>query len=79
MECIGKILAREGGGSIGVLLSIMFLASATAYSEHKHLGLSLLTGLKKMQQYSGAGKNSRTMVDALLPAFEGLSKDFNLE
>lgn len=57
----------------------MFLASATAYNEHNHLGTSLLTGLKKMQQYSGAGKNSRTMVDALLPAFEGLSKDLDLK
>lgn len=73
MEVIGKILAREGGGSIGVLLSILFTASANAYTEESGLGVALLEGLKKMQEYGGAGKGSRTMVDVLLPAFEKMS------
>lgn len=57
----------------------MFIASANSFGEGKSLGLALLEGLKKMQQYGGAGRGSRTMVDALQPAFEAMSSNRGLK
>lgn len=43
----------------------MFIASANSFGEGKSIGLAFLEGLRKMQEYGGAGRGSRTMVDAL--------------
>lgn len=43
----------------------MFIASANSFGEGKSIGLAFLKGLRKMQEYGGAGRGSRTMVDAL--------------
>ena len=50
-----------------MLLSIFFIASANFYEsgDKVSLGKCFLKGLKKMEEYGGAGKGSRTMVDAL--------------
>ncbi|KIO76585.1 dihydroxyacetone kinase [Pedobacter lusitanus] len=71
---IGRILAREAGGSSGVLLSILFTAAGNAYSKAPDLGKSLLEGLQKVKDYGGAKAGDRTMIDALEPAFEALAK-----
>lgn len=70
---IGRILAREAGGSSGVLLSILFTAAGTAYAKSPDLGKSLLEGLQKVKDYGGAQTGDRTMIDALQPAFESLA------
>jgi dihydroxyacetone kinase len=76
---IGRILAREIGGSSGVLLSILFTRAGNSYKKKKHLGKALLEGLEKMKEIGGASEGQRTMVDAMQPAFEVLSEDGNLE
>lgn len=70
LSTIGRILAREAGGSSGVLLSILFTAAGTAYSENPDLGKALLAGLQKVKDYGGAALGDRTMIDALQPGFE---------
>jgi ATP-dependent dihydroxyacetone kinase len=70
---IGRILAREAGGSSGVLLSILFTAAGNAYSKESDLGKALSEGLQKVKDYGGAQQGDRTMIDALQPAFEALA------
>jgi len=72
---IGRILAREAGGSSGVLLSILFTAAGNTYSKDPDLGKALLNGLQKVKDYGGAKVGDRTMIDALEPAFESLAKN----
>ncbi|MGY0036549.1 DAK2 domain-containing protein [Pedobacter sp. NJ-S-72] len=72
---IGRILAREAGGSSGVLLSILFTAAGHTYSKDHDLGKALLNGLQKVKDYGGAKVGDRTMIDALEPAFESLAKN----
>ena len=68
---ISKILAREMGGSSGVLLSIMFSSMANSLkSGDKSLVKALDAGIKSIQEYGGASKGDRTMLDALIPACE---------
>ncbi|QNK64052.1 dihydroxyacetone kinase subunit DhaK [Pedobacter sp. PAMC26386] len=71
---IGRILAREAGGSSGVLLSILFTAAGNTYSKDGDLGRALLDGLQKVKDYGGAKVGDRTMIDALEPAFEALAQ-----
>jgi ATP-dependent dihydroxyacetone kinase len=74
LQTIGRILAREAGGSSGVLLSILFTAAGRTYSAaHPDLGAALLAGLQKVKDYGGAKVGDRTMIDALQPAFEALA------
>ncbi|SEB14341.1 dihydroxyacetone kinase subunit L [Pedobacter hartonius] len=75
---IGRILAREAGGSSGVLLSILFTAAGNTYSKDPDLGKALLEGLQKVKNYGGAEKGDRTMIDALQPAFEALANHESL-
>ncbi|EHH69578.1 dihydroxyacetone kinase subunit DhaK [Gluconobacter morbifer] len=67
-ETLGRLLARNAGGSSGVLLSIMF---ATA-GQKKAWREGLETGLERMQKYGGASLGDRTMLDALFPAIAAL-------
>ncbi|MBW2960610.1 dihydroxyacetone kinase subunit DhaK [Mesonia aestuariivivens] len=76
---IGRILARETGGSSGVLLSIMFTRAGNAYKESEHLGKALNEGLQKMKEFGGAEEGQRTMIDALQPAFTILAEGGSLE
>jgi ATP-dependent dihydroxyacetone kinase len=71
---IGRILAREAGGSSGVLLSILFTAAGIAYSTNPDLGKALLAGLQKVKDHGGAALGDRTMIDALEPGFESLAQ-----
>lgn len=73
LESIGRIFAREAGGSSGVLMSILFTGAANGYEQTHNWGKALLAGLKKMEQYGGAKVGDRTMIDALDPAFSALS------
>lgn len=76
---IGRILAREAGGSSGVLLSILFTAAGNAYTKDGDLGKALVEGLNKVKDYGGAQKGDRTMIDALEPAFVALDNKQSLE
>ncbi|MBS1034018.1 dihydroxyacetone kinase subunit DhaK [Gluconobacter cerinus] len=67
-ETIGRLLARNAGGSSGVLLSIMF---ATA-GQQQDWRSGLEAGLDRMHRYGGASQGDRTMLDALFPAITAL-------
>ncbi|PZP52446.1 MAG: dihydroxyacetone kinase [Pseudopedobacter saltans] len=78
LSSIGGLLAREAGGSSGVLLSILFFGAGEQHKTEKHWGKSLLKGLEVMQSYGGAQIGARTMVDALEPALKALADDQTL-
>ena len=78
LQTIGRLLAREAGGSSGVLLSILFTAAGNAYAKDADLGAALLAGLQKVKDYGGAKAGDRTMIDALQPAFEALAAGENI-
>ena len=67
-ETLGRLLARNAGGSSGVLLSIMFATAGqnTAWRD------GLEAGLERMHRYGGASPGDRTMLDALFPAIAAL-------
>ncbi|MFM9271090.1 dihydroxyacetone kinase subunit DhaK [Halomonas elongata] len=69
---IGQLLARDMGGSSGVLLSILFTAAGCALERGDNPGEALAAGVRKMQEYGGARPGDRTMLDALMPAIESL-------
>ena len=68
-------MTRGMGGSSGVLLAIFFAAAA---QESKSWPDALQAGLKKMMEYGGAKPGDRTMIDALKPAIDALSKSEDL-
>ncbi|RJS94176.1 DAK2 domain-containing protein [Salinisphaera sp. Q1T1-3] len=72
-EEIGDLLAYDMGGSSGVLLSILFTATAAGLADGATLGEALTRGIARMQAYGGAAPGDRTMLDALMPAAEALS------
>ncbi|AQS89344.1 dihydroxyacetone kinase [Neoasaia chiangmaiensis NBRC 101099] len=67
---IGRLLARNAGGSSGVLLSIMFAAAG----QQDDWRAGLQAGVRRMQDYGGASEGDRTMLDALIPAVAALQK-----
>lgn len=75
---IGDVLARAMGGSAGVLLSIFCTATAVALREQTAPADALARGADKMQEYGGAQRGDRTLLDALLPAIETLQDDQSL-
>ncbi|WP_280570313.1 dihydroxyacetone kinase subunit DhaK [Chromohalobacter sp. 296-RDG] len=74
---LGQCLATGMGGSSGVLLSILFTATATAL-EQRNLVDSLWQGVERMQTYGGAQPGDRTLLDALIPALQALQNDGTL-
>ncbi|MDA3919836.1 MAG: dihydroxyacetone kinase subunit DhaK [Salinisphaera sp.] len=75
---IGDILSLEMGGSSGVLLSILFTATAVALREGATAADALARGADKMQEYGGAQRGDRTLLDALLPAIGALQDSQSL-
>lgn len=71
---LGNVLARDMGGSAGVLLSILFTAVATALRGDQAFGDALAAGIARLQAYGGAGRGDRTLVDALAPAADALAE-----
>ncbi|MBK0329285.1 dihydroxyacetone kinase subunit DhaK [Rhodobacteraceae bacterium F11138] len=71
-RAIGLELSQTMGGSSGVLLAIFFAAAGDASSSGLPMKDALQTGLARMRQIGGANPGDRTMVDALLPALDGL-------
>ena len=69
---IGHILSRVGGGSSGVLLATFFTAAAAALNKDASLPKALQAGLRRMQDYGGARRGDRTMIDAMQPAIEAI-------
>ncbi|MDW5376130.1 dihydroxyacetone kinase subunit DhaK [Halomonas sp. HP20-15] len=72
MNGIGELLARDMGGSSGVLLSIFATAAGAALGRGKPWGEALGAAVEGMQHYGGARPGDRTMIDALVPAIEAL-------
>ncbi|OLO08176.1 glycerol kinase [Salinicola sp. MH3R3-1] len=75
---IGQLLARDMGGSSGVLLSILFTTAGASLDRSGELANALAAGVEKMQAYGGAGLGDRTMLDALIPAIESLQRGESL-
>ncbi|MDI7861750.1 dihydroxyacetone kinase subunit DhaK [Rhizobiaceae bacterium n13] len=74
LAAIGGILSTSMGGSSGVLLSIFFTSASKAMAEKADIAAALAAGLDRMTFYGGAKTGDRTMVDALQPALEALSR-----
>ncbi|HVI27881.1 dihydroxyacetone kinase subunit DhaK [Hansschlegelia sp.] len=72
MTALGHILSRIGGGSSGVLLAIFFMAAGAGLKQDPSFPSALRAGLKRMQDYGGARRGDRTMIDALEPAIDEL-------
>ena len=72
-RAIGLELSQTMGGSSGVLLAIFFAAAGDASSSGLPMKDALRAGLDRMREIGGANPGDRTMVDALLPALEGLN------
>lgn len=72
LSAIGQELSQTMGGSSGVLLAIFFAAAGDAMSNGRTLIDALKGGLERMQEVGGAQIGDRTMIDALLPAFDAL-------
>lgn len=75
---IGDLLARDMGGSSGVLLSILCTATAVALRDGHGVADALAVGVDKMQDYGGAQRGDRTLLDALIPAIEALQQGQSL-
>ncbi|WFF43202.1 DAK2 domain-containing protein [Salinicola endophyticus] len=75
---IGACLARDMGGSSGVLLSILFTAAGAELAENDDLAAALAVGIERMQRYGGAAQGDRTLLDALIPAVETLREGGDL-
>lgn len=71
-RAIGQELSQTMGGSSGVLLAIFFAAAGDASAGGEDIVGALKAGLDRIQQVGGARPGDRTMVDALMPALEGL-------
>lgn len=69
---IGELLARDMGGSSGVLLSILATAAGAALGQGSAWGEALGDAVERMQHYGGARPGDRTMIDALVPAIDAL-------
>lgn len=72
-RAIGLELSQTMGGSSGVLLAIFFAAAGDASSAGMPMKDALQAGLDRMREIGGANPGDRTMVDALIPALDGLS------
>ncbi len=71
---ISDAMTRTMGGSSGVLFAIFFSGASQAASAGAKWPAALQAGLDKMMAYGGAKPGDRTMVDALVPALQALSK-----
>jgi dihydroxyacetone kinase len=70
-------MTRTMGGSSGVLLAIFF--AAAAQNAGARWQDALQAGLARMMEYGGAKPGDRTMIDALKPALDELSKSSSIE
>jgi ATP-dependent dihydroxyacetone kinase len=68
-------MTKGMGGSSGVLLGIFFAAASQESKSWQH---ALQAGLKSMMDFGGAKLGDRTMVDALQPALDVLSRSGGL-
>jgi len=71
--CLSDILARQMGGSSGVLLAIFFAATGEALAKGGTMPAALQDGAGRVMEYGGAKPGDRTMLDALLPAIAELA------
>ncbi len=69
---VSDAMTRTMGGSSGVLLAIFF--ASASQNAGKGLHAALQAGLARMMEYGGAKPGDRTMIDALVPALNELSK-----
>ncbi len=73
-SAIGRALGGRAGGSSGVLLSVLFSAAGPPAAEGAKPAGALRAGLERMKELGGADRGDRTMIDALEPALDALSR-----
>ncbi len=71
---LSDVLARNMGGSSGVLMAILLAATGEAYRHKADWPLAFRKGVEQVMQYGGARPGDRTMLDALLPGLETLMR-----
>lgn len=76
---LAELLARNMGGSSGVLLSILCTAASQASARGLGWAAALQAGVARLCEYGGAQPGDRTMVDALLPGIDALVRGESLE
>jgi ATP-dependent dihydroxyacetone kinase len=74
-SALSSEMTKGMGGSSGVLLGIFFAAASQETKSWQH---ALLAGLKSMMDFGGAKLGDRTMIDALQPALDVLSRSDGL-
>lgn len=74
LRAIGIELNQTMGGSSGVLLAIFFAAAGDGSAKGLPIIDALKSGLKRLQEIGGANIGDRTLIDALAPALDNLSK-----
>jgi dihydroxyacetone kinase len=79
LQAIGQILSSVGGGSIGVLLSLLFTHAGIAMTTSGDFARGLKEGVEIMMKYAGSKLGDRSMLDALVPALQGLERGENLQ
>jgi phosphoenolpyruvate---glycerone phosphotransferase subunit DhaL len=77
LKAVGMALVSKVGGAAGPLYGTLFLQMGTATAGREELDLSgwsdaLEAGVKGVQARGKAEPEDKTMIDALLPALEGL-------
>lgn len=76
LSAIGDTLGEAMGGSSGILYNLAFNAAAVHTAGDEAAGTAvgwagaLAAATAAVMKYGGAGKGSRTMLDALIPASE---------
>ena len=77
---IGQLIESVGVGTSGVLLSLIFTHGGNALEEtSSSLATALKKGVEAMMRYAGSKVGDRSMLDALVPAIEGLEKKESLQ
>ncbi len=74
LEALSNIFARTIGGSSGVLMAILFSTAGAKSVAGGSIAAALSAGLERLQFYGGARAGDRTLIDALGPALDCLSR-----
>lgn len=76
---IGQLLESVGGGTSGVLLSLLFSHTGNALERGLNLAPALKEGVETMAKYAGSRPGDRSLLDALIPAIEALEENADIQ
>lgn len=76
---ISELLESVGGGTSGVLLSLLFLHTGNGIEDSLNLAPALKEAVDTMAKYAGSQTGDRSMLDALIPVIEALENEESLQ